>query len=474
MENLKKSFKNIKSIFRTKITDENFRIFVNLYLTNNKSKLPSNLKNKPIGKWNVKHVTDMSNLFDDDEKFNDPLNEWNVSNVTNMKNMFKGAITFNQDISQWNISKVTDMTSMFEGCRSLNKSFLFWNPSPGTKIENMFKNSGVTELPNFYIRYLETLQPSQSAINPEVIRRENIQRALHVHETFKKLNLIELMKIIKPIVNKEDTVYSKVEWQYFMFNIKSKMKNYISNNFEKNKTSFISSLNSVIKKVSKESEFATDEMKIYIGNTIDYLFMQPKTIITNYIHIFVEECQTAYGKQLNINSNDMKTENISCIKGIVERFFLTLINTLLMHCITDIKECSNEYKKILFKGFNVNVKKLTKLDKNELTKQWNDEFLENESFLKKNNLNENNSKRLSDNDRETFLKNHYIDFMKSKYQEEEIYTRDIKDMIMLEANNLESAGVFKNMYFGGKGRKYKKTNKRYIMNKNKRATSKIM
>ena len=71
----------------TYITDDNIHQFVNYYLTN-KNKLPSNLKNKPIGDWDVSRVTNMSSLFED-APFNEDISDWDVSNVVNMTKMFR-------------------------------------------------------------------------------------------------------------------------------------------------------------------------------------------------------------------------------------------------------------------------------------------------------------------------------------------------------------------------------------------------
>lgn len=50
----------------------------------------------PIGSWCVSKVTDMSELFDGYERFNDDISKWDVSSVTNMNAMFSGAREFNQ------------------------------------------------------------------------------------------------------------------------------------------------------------------------------------------------------------------------------------------------------------------------------------------------------------------------------------------------------------------------------------------
>ena len=63
-------------------------------------------------------ITDMSELFDDIEKFNGDISKWDVSNVTNMTSIFFGCKLFNKDISEWDVSKVTNMHAMFYDCKS--------------------------------------------------------------------------------------------------------------------------------------------------------------------------------------------------------------------------------------------------------------------------------------------------------------------------------------------------------------------
>ncbi len=465
MDKFKTTFKNIKSIFRTKITDENIHIFVKLYLSGNTSKLPKDLQKKNIGKWNVKNVTDMSSLFENAQNFNESLNDWDVSNVVSMERMFKGAITLNQFFNNWNVSNVRNMSQMFEGCTSLNSDFNSWNLSPGTNINNMFNGTGIIELPIWYNRAMALYQN-----NTQEERRAN---AHHVHNEFKNVKIKELMKIIKPIVHKSDNTYTIIDWNYLTYNFKNKMKKIITTNFKENKEEYLSALNNIIKKASAESQYSTDEMKIYLGNTIDYIFMQPITIIELYVEVFVEECQTAYGNALKIRTNAIDESNISCVKGIIERLFMSLKTALILNCLNSEEACTKEYKKILFKAFNINVKKMSGLDKNELTQKWNEEFLENSDFLTENNLNEGSARRKSLTSRNNFLKNHYINFMKNRYTEEDLYNDQIEEMIKTEAENLENAGVFKNMYFGGNRLATKrKTMKKYKFNKYKKTYKK--
>lgn len=107
----------------TQITNQNIRMLVYDYCTN-KSKLPKDLKNIPIGKWDVRLVTNFENAFMNMQSFDEPL-DWDVSNATNMMRMFTGCEKFNQTL-KWNVEKVTSMNGMFKDCKTFNKP-LKWN-----------------------------------------------------------------------------------------------------------------------------------------------------------------------------------------------------------------------------------------------------------------------------------------------------------------------------------------------------------
>ena len=70
--------------------------------------------NSNINSWNVRSVTNFSEMFTYATSFNKPINKWNVENAINMEKMFFYALKFNQDISTWNISKVENMKLMFK------------------------------------------------------------------------------------------------------------------------------------------------------------------------------------------------------------------------------------------------------------------------------------------------------------------------------------------------------------------------
>ena len=66
-----------------------------------------------ISNWNTSLVTNMRNLFESANDFNEPIGNWDVSSVTDMSNMFSHAKSFNQPIGNWDVSSVTDMSICF-------------------------------------------------------------------------------------------------------------------------------------------------------------------------------------------------------------------------------------------------------------------------------------------------------------------------------------------------------------------------
>ena len=96
-----------------------------------------------IDTWDTSLITDMSELFYDEDKigdkvFNGDISEWDVSSVTNMDYMFEDAIDFNQDISEWDVSSVTDMAGMFFSANSFNQDISDWDVSSVVGMDYMF------------------------------------------------------------------------------------------------------------------------------------------------------------------------------------------------------------------------------------------------------------------------------------------------------------------------------------------------
>ncbi len=132
------------------LTDDNFNKFVKHYIYDRKNELPLNLKNLPIGKWDVSKVTNMQNLFANQKTFNEDISEWDVSNVTNMDRMFENAKNFNQDISEWDVSNVKQSGYMFNGATNFEQDLNLWNTRKNKYMAYMFQKA-----PKMKVEYIE-------------------------------------------------------------------------------------------------------------------------------------------------------------------------------------------------------------------------------------------------------------------------------------------------------------------------------
>jgi hypothetical protein len=74
-----------------------------------------------ISKWDVSHISNMRNLFQDKTDFNEDISDWDVRNVKDMSHMFAGAVKFNQPLYKWKISAGTKRKKMFAGATTYNE-----------------------------------------------------------------------------------------------------------------------------------------------------------------------------------------------------------------------------------------------------------------------------------------------------------------------------------------------------------------
>ena len=115
--------------------------------------------------WDVRDVTDMTNLFSGCPERNFDLRYWDVSKVTNMSGMFNECdnktftglanwntcrvtnmsrianYIFNSDISNWDVSSVNDMSDMFSEAYAFNQDIGGWDTRRVTNMEGMFSEA---------------------------------------------------------------------------------------------------------------------------------------------------------------------------------------------------------------------------------------------------------------------------------------------------------------------------------------------
>ncbi|MEX0662493.1 MAG: BspA family leucine-rich repeat surface protein [Balneolaceae bacterium] len=97
-----------------------------------------NTFNEDISHWDVSSVTDMNHMFYLANNFNSDIGSWDVSNVSDMNRMFNNAKAFNQDVGSWDVSNVTNLSGMFGHAESFNRDIGNWDVSGVTDMGNMF------------------------------------------------------------------------------------------------------------------------------------------------------------------------------------------------------------------------------------------------------------------------------------------------------------------------------------------------
>ena len=97
--------------------------------------------NGDLSKWDVLHVLNMHSMFQYATSFNADISKWDVSSVTDMRKMFFKATSFNADLSKWAVSRVANMPAMFRNATSFNADLSKWDVSSVTNMAQMFKGA---------------------------------------------------------------------------------------------------------------------------------------------------------------------------------------------------------------------------------------------------------------------------------------------------------------------------------------------
>ena len=97
--------------------------------------------NQDISGWDVSSVVDMLFAFHNAEDFNQDISAWDVSSATNLAAMFDGAVAFDEDISGWDVSSVTNLYAMFRGATGFNQNLSPWDVGEATDMRQMFKDA---------------------------------------------------------------------------------------------------------------------------------------------------------------------------------------------------------------------------------------------------------------------------------------------------------------------------------------------
>ena len=400
--------------------------------------------NQPLEQWNVSRVTNMESMFKYCENFNQPLNTWNVSRVTNMSNMFNNCEKFNQPLdNNWNVSNVTNMSYMFSGCIQFNQPLDRWNTTNVTNMYNIFYRCGPIAQNNIQIweraRARERANPQVRVIPPPTpgVAFE-IHNAFNQHYALKKDKYFEIIEL----PGHPDSIYTSINIVEY---IKPKLLELIQKVYPADAINVkTDEMNQILTTINNARELSEKpEMKLLLGKTVDFLVTQSNEFVLFYLEALKYDCLNAYSSG----------SPISCVKGMIERFYLTMGDTAYALC-PDPDTCTNPKYNELVSLFNKRV------DKNELTQEWNKTFLE-DPIKREELLNLTKEQR----------KDHYRQFMIKKYRDAgQIPTEKAKQIVLrdiIEPEVIALDYVFDELQFGGIRRNRKSIRKRNKSRKNK-------
>ena len=109
-----------------------------------------------LSNWDVSNVKNMAAMFSGCYRLKSvgDLSNWNVSNTEHISFMFGSCaqLTSVGDLSNWNVSNIKDMRRMFYGCEKLKSvgDLSNWNVSKVEDMDCTFKDSGITNIPDWY------------------------------------------------------------------------------------------------------------------------------------------------------------------------------------------------------------------------------------------------------------------------------------------------------------------------------------
>ena len=399
--------------------------------------------NQPLDQWNTENVTNMSSMFVGCVQFNQPLNtsntsKWNTSKVINMAHMFDGCIHFNQPLNNWDTHLVRNMSHMFRACIRFNQPLTNWNIQNVTNRENMFLECNAFDLANSP-RFIVPAAPQGVAYE--------IHNAFNQHYA---LNKDKYFEIIELPGQTDSTYYTSLP--NIVEYIKPKLIELIQKVYPTTEVvSKTAEMNQILNTINIAKELSEDpDTKLLLGKTVDFLVTQSNEFVHFYLEALKYDCLNAYSTGTNRSS---------CVKGMIERFYLTMGDTAYALC-PEPDTCANPTYNELVSLFNKRV------DKNELTQEWNQTFLEDP--IKKAELLKLNKEERKD---------HYRQFMIQKYTEagqipnEQASQMVLRDIIEPEVIALDY--VFDGLQFGGIRKKSgKKSGKKTGKNKSKKNKSK--
>jgi len=350
--------------------------------------------------WDVSNVENMQNMFENATSFNQPL-RWNVINVQNMSSMFAEATSFNQPLNEWNISNVRNMNNMFRGATSFNQSLDRWIVN--ATMDNMFYGAIAFRFP----------PPRQIQQQPQPQQPQIQGRAYEIHNAFHKLHLDHFIFIIKSHlkthINAEEPLFEPL------------IRYIQSSNFSpQEKEQHITNLSTIKNAIMPSLQRNTTLLEKII-TTIYYVAEQPPEFVDLYLNNFTFDCLNAY-----------EINQISCVKGMIERVFLIVRDVVATFCAEEGNPmCKEEYRELL-KTF------YPEIDLNKMFQDWYTQYSEEEEII-----------AMTAEQRKEHFKNYVSEVLNNEEEYQEVSEK-------LEKYIQDNNEIFNTLVLGGG----KKTNRR--------------
>lgn len=186
----------------------------------------------------------------------------------------------------------------------------------------------------------------EEADEDEYIEREGV--AWEIHNAFHRINLTELVEYIRS-TNPEkqsmhsDTTDSFLNDIYQLFG--SVMNNWYKNNPDRRNELF-DQLDKVLGQIECiDFDYHMRQINMprweFIQLVLSFVMAQDERFIRTYIKTFIKDSYEAY------SSAEGEDANISCPKGIIERFVLSLHTASIILCPENFAACPSPYKELI-------------------------------------------------------------------------------------------------------------------------------
>ena len=90
--------------------------------------------------WNPLAAENTSEMFNNCQLFRSDLKDWRMPRLLNMSGMFKWCTSYTADLSDWDVSQVRNFSDAFRGCNAFRSDLSRWNVGSGEDFSGMFES----------------------------------------------------------------------------------------------------------------------------------------------------------------------------------------------------------------------------------------------------------------------------------------------------------------------------------------------